>query len=46
MAREKGWEISRAELLEDVVGTHALGHLRKFHLRKISPQAREILHLL
>jgi hypothetical protein len=35
-----------AELLEDVVGAHALRHLRKLHLRKISLRARERLHLL
>jgi hypothetical protein len=29
------------ELLEDVFGAHTLGHLRKLHLRKIAPQARE-----
>jgi hypothetical protein len=34
------------ELLEDVVGAHALWHLRKLRLRKISLQARERLHLL
>jgi hypothetical protein len=35
-----------AELLEDVVGAHALRHLRKLCLRKISLQARERLHHL
>jgi hypothetical protein len=35
-----------AELLEDVIGAHALRHLRKLHLRKMSLQARERLHLL
>jgi hypothetical protein len=35
-----------AELLEDVVGAHALRYLRKLRLRKISLQARERLHLL
>jgi hypothetical protein len=35
-----------AELLEDVVGAHALRHLWKLHLRKISLQARERLYLL
>jgi hypothetical protein len=35
-----------AELLEDVVGAHALRHLRKLHLGKISLQAHERLHLL
>jgi hypothetical protein len=35
-----------AELLEDVVGTHALRHLWKLRLEKISLQARERLHLL
>jgi hypothetical protein len=35
-----------AELLEDVVGAHALRHLRKLRLGKISLQARERLHLL
>jgi hypothetical protein len=35
-----------AELLEDIIGAHALRHLRKLHLRKISLQARERLHLL
>jgi hypothetical protein len=30
-----------AELLEDVVGAHALRHLRKLRLGKISLQARE-----
>jgi hypothetical protein len=35
-----------AELLEDVVGAHALRHLRKLRLRKISLQAGERLHLL
>jgi hypothetical protein len=34
------------ELLEDVVGAHALWHLWKLCLRKISLQARERLHLL
>jgi hypothetical protein len=34
------------ELLKDVVGAHALWHLRKLRLRKISLQARERLHLL
>jgi hypothetical protein len=34
------------ELLEDVVGAHALRHLRKLRLGKISLQARERLHLL
>jgi hypothetical protein len=29
------------ELLEDVVGAHALRHLRKFRLRKISQQGHE-----
>jgi hypothetical protein len=43
--RGKGWEKSPvAELFEDVVGAHALGHLRKFRIGKISPQARERLH--
>jgi hypothetical protein len=35
-----------AELLEDVVGAHALRHLRKLRLRKISLQAGERLYLL
>jgi hypothetical protein len=35
-----------AELLEDVVGAHALRHIRKLCLRKIPLQARERLHLL
>jgi hypothetical protein len=35
-----------AELLEDVVGAHALRHLRKLWLGKISLQACERLHLL
>jgi hypothetical protein len=35
-----------AELLEDVIGAHALRHLQKLHLGKISLQARERLHLL
>jgi hypothetical protein len=35
-----------AELFEDVVGAHALRHLRKLWLREISLQARERLHLL
>jgi hypothetical protein len=35
-----------AELLEDVIGAHALRHLWKLHLEKISLQARERLHLL
>jgi hypothetical protein len=35
-----------AELLEDVVGAHALRHLRKLRLGKNSLQARERLHLL
>jgi hypothetical protein len=35
-----------AELLEDVLGAHALRHLRKLRLGKISLQARERLHLL
>jgi hypothetical protein len=35
-----------AELLEDVVGAHALRHLRKLRRGKISLQAHEKLHLL
>jgi hypothetical protein len=35
-----------AELLEDVVGAHALRHLWNLRLGKISLQAREKLHLL
>jgi hypothetical protein len=35
-----------AELLEDVIGAHALRHLRKLCLRKISLQDHERLHLL
>jgi hypothetical protein len=35
-----------AEHLEDVIGAHALRHLRKLCLRKISLQACERLHLL
>jgi hypothetical protein len=35
-----------AELLEDVIGAHALWHLRKLRLEKNSLQARERLHLL
>jgi hypothetical protein len=35
-----------AEFLEDVVGAHALLHLRKLCLGKISLQARERLYLL
>jgi hypothetical protein len=35
-----------AELLEDVIGAHALRHLQKLRLRKISLQARERLHIL
>jgi hypothetical protein len=35
-----------AELLEDVIGAHALRHLRKLCLGKISLQAHERLHLL
>jgi hypothetical protein len=35
-----------AELLEDVVGAHALRHLRKLCLRIFFLQARERLHLL
>jgi hypothetical protein len=35
-----------AELLEDVVRAHALRHLWKLCLEKISLQARERLHLL
>ena len=42
----KGWEISRGGALEDVSGAHALRHLRKLCLGKISLQARERLHLL
>jgi hypothetical protein len=34
------------QLLEDVVGAHALRHLRKLLLGKISMQARERLCLL
>jgi hypothetical protein len=34
-----------AELLEDVIGAHALRHLRGARPRKIFPQARERLHL-
>jgi hypothetical protein len=30
-----------AKLLKDVVGAHALRHLRKLHLRKISFQAHQ-----
>jgi hypothetical protein len=35
-----------AELLEDVVGAHALRHLWKLRLGKISLQPRERLYLL
>jgi hypothetical protein len=35
-----------AELVEDALGAHALWHLRKFRLGKISLQARGRLHLL
>jgi hypothetical protein len=35
-----------AELFEDVIGAHALRHLWKLCLGKISLQARERLHLL
>jgi hypothetical protein len=35
-----------AELLEDVIGAHALWHRRKLRLKKNSLQARERLHLL
>jgi hypothetical protein len=35
-----------AELLEDVVGAHALRHLRELRLGKFFLQARERLHLL
>jgi hypothetical protein len=35
-----------AELLEDIVGAHALWHLWKLRIRKISLQAHERLHLL
>jgi len=35
-----------AQLLVDVVGAHALRHLRKLCLGKISLQARERLHLI
>jgi hypothetical protein len=35
-----------AELLEDVVVAHALRHLQKLRLGKISLQARVRLHLL
>jgi hypothetical protein len=35
-----------AELLKDVVGAHALRHLRKLRLGKISLHARGRLHLL
>jgi hypothetical protein len=35
-----------AELLEDVIGAHALRYLRKLRLGKISLQARERLRLL
>ena len=33
-----------AELHEDVVGAHALGHLRKLRLGNFFPQARENLY--
>jgi hypothetical protein len=46
MARERVGKYPVAELLEDVVGAQSLGHLRKFRLRKICPQARESIHLL
>mgnify|MGYP005786772949 CR=1 FL=1 len=35
-----------ALFLEDVVGAHALRHLRKFRLGKISLQARERIHYM
>jgi hypothetical protein len=35
-----------AELLKDVIGAHALRHLRKLRLGKISLQVHERLHLL
>jgi hypothetical protein len=35
-----------AELLEDIIGAHALRHLWKLRLGKISLQARERLYLL
>jgi hypothetical protein len=35
-----------AEFLEVVIGAHALRHLRKLHLGKISLQSHERLHLL
>jgi hypothetical protein len=55
---QHGWRVSSpwmeervgkspvAELVEDALGAHALWHLRKFRLGKISLQARERLHLL
>jgi hypothetical protein len=42
---EKVRKSSVVDFLEDVFGAHALGHLRKLRLGKISPQARESLHL-
>jgi hypothetical protein len=43
---ERVGKSSVVELLEDVVGAYALGHLRMLRLGKISPQARESLGLL
>jgi hypothetical protein len=43
---ERVWKSTVVELLEDVIGAHALRHLRKLCLRKISLQTRERLHLL
>jgi hypothetical protein len=35
-----------AELPKDVIGAHALRHLQKVRLRKVSLQAYERLHIL
>jgi hypothetical protein len=43
---ERVGKSSVVELLEDVVGAQTLRHLQKLRLRKISPQARERLHVL
>jgi hypothetical protein len=44
--KERVGKSAMAQLLEDVIGAHALRHLRKLLLGKISMQARERLRLL
>jgi hypothetical protein len=44
--KERVGKSTVVELLEDVIGAHALRHLWKLRLGKISLQAYERLHLL